>query len=590
MGSLRRIGRNISRPIRQVSSQASRFASQAAAQARRTAQQAQAQAQRAARQAKAQAERTARQAAETAKRTARQTAEQAGRLAKQASPKRALTNLAIRPTASVAGALGAKSFSKRLMSENPVKAAISLGTMALGGPAGLVQASSIPGIRGSTNRLMKSGIKDWDKRTGLKVPSFIADNPARAARYAGAAVGLGGLALGGGAGLMGPQSAAGLTPAGSTPVTAGMSNADKIAAITGSPDAWASTQMPSSSMMYDAPYLTGGAAPYTPGPLFGGSTGIGSTPALYGGSGAAGTAFAPAAAAGAAPAAASAGAGGMFGGGWLGNAVGLGGLGLLGYSVFGPKEKVPKAQELPPLPPEEPFSMPGGAYIDAGSAMPYAEDVAGIAGDIQGLGQQQIDDYNALYRPLLSQYAGLAAQGYDGDFYANRASADVAGQFAQAQGEQQRGLSRLGLNPNAPAYQSQMFDMALAQAAAEAGVRTDARQWAADASRNALAQGAQFGQGIFSSGLGALGNAANAYNGLNSDYTGIAGANANTAASAYQNAYQARQDYQSQLYQMQLANQQNAYQNQMNQFSANQSNNNAMLGLAGTLTGAWLFG
>lgn len=476
-------------------------------------------------------------------RPATQVVKQAARTGQQAerATKRVVNNALVRPIAQGMKLVGLKGAANALQTGNPIRNLAGLAA----GTTNPFAASSIPGLKEPFQNITRGGLQDVQRVTGAKVPTDLMNNPNRYIRGAGAAIGLGGLAAGGGAGLFGAK---------------GVPVSEQMARIGMDPSAMASSYP--GGAISDVPTIGGGDLFTYPGLSI--NTGVQAGGQL--------SALQPVAA----PAAAGGGGGAAGGIGW-GKVAGYGGLGLLGLSLLkGMNQKQPSYRD------EE---LPADAYVDpsmfasaggvGGTEYQYVDDLAGQQADISS---ELYDWYKANTQPLQEDLINNARVGLDPNYYADAASANVTGAFNSAQQQQQRQLSRLGINPASPMYQDSTYDMQLARAAADAGARNDARMWTNDTNYTRQANAASIGAGYPSLALSGLGNAASTYGGLMDQQlaadqlaASIAQGNARTAYNYYLNQQN-----------------QQAQQDQLNQ--QQQSDFWGSVGsIGGTLFGRWLF-
>lgn len=138
--------------------------------------------------------------------------------------------------------------------------------------------------------------------------------------------------------------------------------------------------------------------------------------------------------------------------------------------------------------------------------------------------------------------------------FARKAVASTAGAQANAQGQMERNLASMGVNPNSGAYASAQRGLQLGNSAALAGVANDSRAQADALSWAHRADAAGIGKGLVGAGNASYGiatennaqgtgvtNAANAQAGASlgtpTQYGGLAVTGANNASSAYQSIY-----------------------------------------------------
>lgn len=137
--------------------------------------------------------------------------------------------------------------------------------------------------------------------------------------------------------------------------------------------------------------------------------------------------------------------------------------------------------------------------------LPYQEgyDRAAIQAGTSGLGLQ--DDYYTAMKSqgmpqqiadTQSQFLQSARDGIDIRGRMGQAQADVAKGFQGALGQQRLADSRMGLNPNSGASKARAQDLAINQAGAVAGARTQARGLAEQEQFQRLQSGSQMGLGM----------------------------------------------------------------------------------------------
>lgn len=152
---------------------------------------------------------------------------------------------------------------------------------------------------------------------------------------------------------------------------------------------------------------------------------------------------------------------------------------------------------------------------------PYAQSMQEYAQQIYGNGQNLVDQGKTIlgswekFSPLLETYTGALKQ-LDPNSQVSMAAQDVQSSYQNAQGQNARTLSRMGVDPSSGAYQSQKQQWDQALATALAGAKTRARNSGLQEQITQLAQGlnlggnlAQTGAGIAGQGAGEMVNGAN---------------------------------------------------------------------------------
>lgn len=155
----------------------------------------------------------------------------------------------------------------------------------------------------------------------------------------------------------------------------------------------------------------------------------------------------------------------------------------------------------------------------AGSLTPYAQSLQDYAQKVFGQGQTLVDQGNAIlgtwgnFAPLVGQYTE-ALKSLNPNDRVSMAAHDVQRSYQNAQGQNQRALSRMGVDPSSGAYQAQKAQWDQALATALAGAKTRARNQGLTEQITQLAQGlgvgsnlAQAGASIGTQGAGVMGQA-----------------------------------------------------------------------------------
>lgn len=155
----------------------------------------------------------------------------------------------------------------------------------------------------------------------------------------------------------------------------------------------------------------------------------------------------------------------------------------------------------------------------AGSLTPYAQSLQDYAQKVFGQGQTLVDQGNAIlgtwgnFAPLVGQYTE-ALKSLNPNDRVSMAAHDVQRSYQNTQGQNQRALSRMGVDPSSGAYQAQKAQWDQALATALAGAKTRARNQGLTEQITQLAQGlgvgsnlAQAGASIGTQGAGVMGQA-----------------------------------------------------------------------------------
>lgn len=141
----------------------------------------------------------------------------------------------------------------------------------------------------------------------------------------------------------------------------------------------------------------------------------------------------------------------------------------------------------------------------ADSLTPYAQAMKDYASSVYGQGSTLVGQGNQLlgewskFAPLIDKYTKSLGN-ISPDRYVAMAAADVQSAYQNAQGQNQRALSRMGVDPSSGAYQAQKAQWDQALATALAGAKTRARQQGLTDQVTQLAQGLGVGQNIVSAG------------------------------------------------------------------------------------------
>lgn len=141
----------------------------------------------------------------------------------------------------------------------------------------------------------------------------------------------------------------------------------------------------------------------------------------------------------------------------------------------------------------------------ADSLTPYAQAMQDYAGKVYGQGQTLVDQGNALlgewgnFAPLIGNYVS-ALKSLDPNNKASMAAADVQSSYQNAQGQNQRTMARMGVDPTSGAYQAQKAQWDQALATALAGAKTRAKNQGLNEQIAALSQGLGVGQNLATTG------------------------------------------------------------------------------------------
>lgn len=187
-------------------------------------------------------------------------------------------------------------------------------------------------------------------------------------------------------------------------------------------------------------------------------------------------------------------------------------------------------------------------YESLGLQSEIAESQIAISEEQLALAREQWDLYQQIYSPVEKKWAGQALSGIPTDYYVARAGQEVKQSFAQQQSAYERELQRYGLNPGDPRYAQALSDLKLAEAAAEAGIKTNTRLAINDVNYQRMSDVAKTGRGVPTEAASVMSGASNTLSGAsNSAATGY-----NDVMSAYdalgsmygQNASMANQNQQ----------------------------------------------
>lgn len=110
--------------------------------------------------------------------------------------------------------------------------------------------------------------------------------------------------------------------------------------------------------------------------------------------------------------------------------------------------------------------------------MPYEVETAKeeMATKRQGMGLMR-EEMTAV-KPVMEEYYKQALEGVDVGEETTRARADVAQGLQEVEGEMERQMGRLGVDPTSPAYQERMKTSGMEKAKAVGGAMSQARQYA----------------------------------------------------------------------------------------------------------------
>lgn len=141
----------------------------------------------------------------------------------------------------------------------------------------------------------------------------------------------------------------------------------------------------------------------------------------------------------------------------------------------------------------------------AESLTPYAQAMKDYGSAVYGQGQTLVDQGNALlgtwsnFAPLVGKYTS-ALQSLDPNNQVSLAAHDVQSSYQNAQGQNQRAMARMGVDPSSGAYQAQKAQWDQALATALAGAKTRARNQGLNEQVTALAQGLGMGSNLAQAG------------------------------------------------------------------------------------------
>lgn len=180
-----------------------------------------------------------------------------------------------------------------------------------------------------------------------------------------------------------------------------------------------------------------------------------------------------------------------------------------------------------------------------------------MAEETQNQGRDLYNYQKDVFRPVEQSLVAQAMRESTPDYYeqyAQKAVAAQAGANANAQGQMERNLASMGVNPNSGAWQSAQRGVQLGNAAALGGVANDSRDRAEALGWAKKAEVAGIGKGLVGAGNASYGLASNANTsassaanqasgtagstiGTGAQYGGLAVQGAGNAAQGYNNIY-----------------------------------------------------
>lgn len=164
------------------------------------------------------------------------------------------------------------------------------------------------------------------------------------------------------------------------------------------------------------------------------------------------------------------------------------------------------------------------------------------------LANEQWDLYQQIYSPVEKKWAAQALSGIPTDYYVDRAGQEVKQSYEQQQSAYERELQRYGLNPSDPRYSQALADLKLAEAAAEAGIKTNTRLAINDVNYQRMSDVAKTGRGVPTEAASVMSGASStlsgASNSASSGYNSVMGAYDALGSMYGQQAAQANQNQQ----------------------------------------------
>lgn len=180
-----------------------------------------------------------------------------------------------------------------------------------------------------------------------------------------------------------------------------------------------------------------------------------------------------------------------------------------------------------------------------------AQAQLGLSAEQVALMEDQWNLYKQTYSGTEKKWANAARAGIPTDYYTARAGQDVNRSFDQSKQRYARELQRMGIDPSSPRFAAILADVDIAQAAALAGAKTNARTAINDSNYARLGEVGKTGRGIpseassmLSAASQSVGAASNAYQAGYGDVNGALTALGNVALGR-ENAYNQTQLQQS---------------------------------------------
>jgi hypothetical protein len=171
----------------------------------------------------------------------------------------------------------------------------------------------------------------------------------------------------------------------------------------------------------------------------------------------------------------------------------------------------------------------GGLSMGPGNARGYQSQSEGFynrAGQtydtLGSYGGQMLGDYTGRWMPRMDQLWTESRQ-FSPEDNANRAAVDVNAAYDSSRGQMQRGLSRMGINPNSGRFAGLQQQWGIARAAALAGAMNRARAQGKEENFLRAMRVLGLAQNTASMGAGMLGQQAAGMMGLGREYGQIAG-------------------------------------------------------------------
>lgn len=158
----------------------------------------------------------------------------------------------------------------------------------------------------------------------------------------------------------------------------------------------------------------------------------------------------------------------------------------------------------------------------AEESMGFNEDIAAanleiaaaqveIAQAQQAMSEEQYNYWKTTFQPLEKDVAEGARVGIDPAQAAARAGSDVTATFAKSKEQAARDQARMGIDPSSGRLQEQQKSLEIAQAAAEAGARTQARNVTSDVNYQRMLNAVSIGRNLPSTAASISGQSAATY-------------------------------------------------------------------------------